>query len=535
MSFRSALVGSLVLLSLFWVGVCECDFNFLPMPHNCTVTASAEPLVIKDPCSILYKLTNVSSDGKKHVVELLNHYQRKSYNCSVANVESSAVMSTSSFEYQAEIQIVDSTLRSAFTLEEESYELNATKEGAVLSSKTYVGFVRALETFTQLFQCHRFRTKLDKKACNLTRLPIHVSDQPEFVYRGVMIDTSRHYLPFHMILETVDALMYNKMNVLHWHIVDEDSFPLLLEKHPEIAQYGAFSDEEVYTAAQAREVVSYAMLRGVRVIPELDTPGHAASWGKAPVNKDFACTFGRGYMGPLDVTMEGTYKLVREVFEEINDIFPDPIVHFGGDEVSLSCLKNRSEVTLKDKIENNPQAFELGYRRKQHKIMGEINKNKTPMYWMNSGNMQIEETDIVHWWGNGLPSTTRKIVISYYGPYYLDMGVGNYLGSGYGSYLTWMDLYHHNPKEEIRNYANKDNVLGAEVCLWSEMSNRYTHHQKIWIRSSSIAERLWNSNIKDVKPGALRRITAFERTLHRRGIPTAPATCQQCETSAQFC
>jgi hexosaminidase len=62
-----------------------------------------------------------------------------------------------------------------------------------------------------------------------------ISDQPEFVYRGLMIDTSRHYLPFHMILETIDALMYNKMNVLHWHITDEDSFPLILKNHPEIA------------------------------------------------------------------------------------------------------------------------------------------------------------------------------------------------------------------------------------------------------------------------------------------------------------
>jgi hexosaminidase len=62
------------------------------------------------------------------------------------------------------------------------------------------------------------------------------------VYRGVMIDTSRHYLPFKMILETVDALMYNKMNVLHWHLTDEDSFPIILKSHPEIAKYGAFSE-----------------------------------------------------------------------------------------------------------------------------------------------------------------------------------------------------------------------------------------------------------------------------------------------------
>jgi hexosaminidase len=117
-----------------------------------------------------------------------------------------------------------------------------------------------------------------------------------------MIDTSRHYLPFYMILETIDALMYNKMNVLHWHITDEDSFPLILKGHPEIAQYGAFSPEETYTADQAREVVRYAMVRGVRVVPELDSPGHAASWGLAPSNANISCSNGH-YMGPIDVTL----------------------------------------------------------------------------------------------------------------------------------------------------------------------------------------------------------------------------------------
>lgn len=100
---------------------------------------------------------------------------------------------------------------------------------------------------------------------------------------------------------------------------------------------------EVYTAKDARDVVNYAMKRGLRVIPELDTPGHAASWGKALENKKFACTFGAGYMGPLDVSLSGTYQLVKEVFTEINDIFPDPVVHLGGDEVSLACLVNRTE------------------------------------------------------------------------------------------------------------------------------------------------------------------------------------------------
>lgn len=91
----------------------------------------------------------------------------------------------------------------------------------------------------QAIKCPRFKTK----DCSLNNLPISTKDKPFLPYRSIMIDSSRHFLPIKRIYETIDALMYNKMNILHWHIVDEDSFPLILDSHPEIAKYAAFSPE----------------------------------------------------------------------------------------------------------------------------------------------------------------------------------------------------------------------------------------------------------------------------------------------------
>lgn len=85
------------------------------------------------------------------------------------------------------------------------------------------------------------------------------------------------------------------------------------------------------------------MVRGIRVVPELDTPGHAASWGRAPANSAVACSPGH-YMGPLDVTLDATYNLIKEVFSEIIEIFPDPVLHLGGDEVALRCMVNRTQL-----------------------------------------------------------------------------------------------------------------------------------------------------------------------------------------------
>lgn len=83
-------------------------------------------------------------------------------------------------------------------------------------------------------------------------LPIHIEDEPLFVYRGILIDTSRHFLPIRLIKETIDAMMYNKLNILHWHIVDEDSFPLILKSHPELAEYAAFSMYETYSTQEVK-------------------------------------------------------------------------------------------------------------------------------------------------------------------------------------------------------------------------------------------------------------------------------------------
>ena len=147
----------------------------------------------------------------------------------------------------------------------------------------------------------------------------------------------------------------------------------------------------------------------------------------------------------------------------------------------------------------------------------------------------IEEDDVVQWWGGGMPNTHNPVIVSQYGPFYIDMGVGNYLGVSYGNYATWLDLYNQDLGQMSRNYQNKDNVLGGELTLWSELNTRYTHHMKIWIRGSAFAERCWTTEQFTAKPDVLGRITAMERLMNRRGIPTAGATSEQCETYPEYC
>lgn len=126
-----------------------------------------------------------------------------------------------------------------------------------------MGFVRGLETFSQMFSQDEYsgNWSLLSGAANIS------NDKPDKPYRSVMIDTSRHYLKKETVLETIDSLMYAKMSILHWHMVDEDSFPVRFPSHPEIVIKGAFSIEQIYTEEDVKAFVEYAALRGVTIVP----------------------------------------------------------------------------------------------------------------------------------------------------------------------------------------------------------------------------------------------------------------------------
>ena len=137
-----------------------------------------------------------------------------------------------------------------------------------------------------------------------------------------------------------------------------------------------------------------------------------------------------------------------------------------------------------------------------------------------------------------MPKTDRPIVISLQELYYIDTGASDRKGQkyAYGKYYTWRDLYHTDLQEIIKdNHYIKANVKGAEITLWGEVSNLYTHHVKIWIRGSSFAEDLWGKPQVVNPMNFLSRLTAHERLMNRRGIPTAPATSQYCEFESSYC
>ena len=150
---------------------------------------------------------------------------------------------------------------------EERYDLKVpitSPSFATIRADTVFGALRALETLSQLFEFGWIDN--GEPVFIVNKLPIKIEDHPTYSYRGLMIDTARHYLPMNLIVRNLDVMSMNKLNVLHWHLTDSQSFPWQSKSMPEIAKKGAYHPKRIYTTEDVQKVIHEAYLRGIRVM-----------------------------------------------------------------------------------------------------------------------------------------------------------------------------------------------------------------------------------------------------------------------------
>lgn len=130
------------------------------------------------------------------------------------------------------------------------------------------------------------------------------------------------------------------MNVFHWHIVDDQSFPYVSYTYPELTEFGAYDPyNHIYTNADVKDIIEFGRQRGIRVVPEFDSPGHTLSWGKAvPIlTPCYSGSKANGEFGPIDPSNNQSYIFLEKFIKELVTVFPDKYLHLGGDEVDFSC------------------------------------------------------------------------------------------------------------------------------------------------------------------------------------------------------
>ncbi|XP_077528323.1 beta-hexosaminidase subunit alpha-like [Haemaphysalis longicornis] len=401
---------------------------------------------------------------------------------------------------------------------DESYHLVLSSESqSVLSAPSVWGILRGLESFSHLVY------QYDSLQFLVNETEIH--DKPRFSHRGLLIDTSRHYLPIQAIFDTLDAMMFNKMNVLHWHIVDDHSFPYVSKVFPSLSEKGAYNPvTHVYTRRDVKRVISEAASRGIRVMVEFDTPGHTRSWGKAFPELLTACyTDGKptGQLGPIDPSRSKAYSFLAALFAEVARLFPDHYIHLGGDEVNADCWMSNPRIKkFLHTVGNQTGVKNIGefYAKRLFEIMKNIPKTYVVWQDMFDSSLPMPKEAVVQVWRQSHDSELKAVTEAGFRAllsscWYLDL-------IGYGP--DWKTYYACDPHDFEGNETQKALVLGGEACIWGEYVDSTNLISRTWPRASAAAERLWSPAWVNSADKAAARFEEHRCRMRRRGLQVEP-------------
>ena len=371
--------------------------------------------------------------------------------------------------------------------DDESYQLTVSDSGAQLTAPTTLGALHGLQTLLQL-------VTITPKGFALPAVTI--KDQPRFPWRGTLIDVSRHFIPIDVLKRNLDAMAAVKLNVLHWHLSDDQGFRVESKTFPKLAGMG--SEGHYYTQSEIRDFISYAHDRGIRVVPEFDTPGHSRSWfvgypelasGPGP----FTVENENGPSSVTDPTREETYRFMDKFVEEMAKLFPDDYFHIGGDEVDGKFWDSNPKIQAFKQAHGmkSNQDLQAYYNQRLQKSVEKHHKNM--IGWDEILHPDLPKTIMVQSW-RGQQSLAAAAQQGYRG----------ILSYGYYVDLMWPAARHY-AIEPMSGAAatltpeQKALILGGESAQWAEWVTPEIIDSHIWPRNAAIAERLWSpQDVTDV-------------------------------------
>lgn len=390
---------------------------------------------------------------------------------------------------------------------DESYDLLVEEHVIRITANSCWGALHGITTLWQLQQTG-----------DLERCGWRIEDAPRFPWRGLLIDVARHFLSVDLLRSVIDGMALLKLNVLHLHLSDDQGFRMACNAFPELAS------EQHYSPAELQQLVHYAADRGIRVVPEIDVPGHVNSWltahpewGLNPVES--TTRFGV-HKACLDVTNESVYSALDSLFDEVVQIFPDAYVHIGGDEVHPAWWRESERV--QQFIEQHQLVDERGLQAYFNRRMVDMlaAKNRKVVGWDEVLHPQMPMVLVQNWRG----ATTRDRALAggqdclISAGYYLDLFYPADLHYGYDPQASQAQLiefenalaedmrlahvsegigWTHQWRAEMIDIAEQPEeiraaVLGGEACLWAELVDEHTLPMRLWSRLPAVAERLWS-------------------------------------------
>jgi hexosaminidase len=401
---------------------------------------------------------------------------------------------------------------------DESYTISVTEKQIVLNAATTAGALHGLQTLLQLAV---------KNGDSFNFPLLTINDVPRFPWRGLMIDVSRHFIPLDVLKRNIEAMEAVKMNVLHFHLTDDQGFRIESKVFPDLHRKG--SHGEYYTQAQIQELVSFAQERGIEIVPEFDMPGHSKSWfagypqlasAPGPYSPGQPVDFKDlkpGDIGAvmqllattpfptIDPSKESTYSFLDKFIAEMSALFPSPYLHIGADENNGVAWKKNPDIAAfmqKNKI-GDVHALQAYFVKRVQQLVKKNRKQMIGWEELFSEDLPIDVT--VQVWQN---------------PQYLNKALthGNPVLVSKGFYLDiFMPAYIHYNNPDLTPEMSTQ-VKGGEAAQWTEAADRFNIEARIWPRAAAVAERLWSPSSVTNVDDMYRRLFVINKQLDDLGL-----------------
>ena len=436
------------------------------------------------------------------------------------------------------------------TLDGEEYHLVINSQGIHIAGGGYGGVINGITTLFQLMPENLYAETLTFPF----EMPLcEISDAPRYGYRGFMLDVCRTWMPKEAVMEYIDILAHHKINTLRLHLTDDEAWRIEIESHPELAQEGGFrgGDAKIwprygkwnerwggyYTKADMREIIEYAAVRNIEVIPEIDLPGHSLCI--ATLHPEILCdyevntsrAFGYDTRSAFCASKEDNYLLLDDILREVCELFPSRYIHIGGDEVDMSQWRRCPDCNALMQKRGMTTIVEL-----QQYFMSRVAEilaryDKLPAVWNEAieGGKLTAETRVYGWEGvkecraSAAEGYSTVVMPGEY--FYFDMKQSaRETGHDWAAIFDWSKVYGFTPKGVGFTSTEEQNIHGLEASFFSELyaSNApetldFLHYQT-FPRMVAFAEIAWVDSDNRDKAEFYKRMVAHYERLDAMGV-----------------
>lgn len=427
----------------------------------------------------------------------------------------------------------------------ESYTLDVSPDSVTIRAGTAAGAFYGVQSLLQLFPPQVLSAT---RVANISwEAPaVHIEDKPRFAWRGLMLDVSRHFCPKPDVERLLDLMALHKLNVFHWHLVDDQGWRIEIKKYPKLTQVGAWRDNVgfgfdhssttnygpngryggFYTQNDIREVVAYAAARHITIVPEIEMPGHSGA--ALAAYPQFSCSgklrevpsSGGVRYNVYCAGNDATFGFIQDVLTEVMGLFPGKYIHIGGDEVTKTYWEHCPLCQERIKTEglHNEEELQSYFIRRIEKFIN--SKGRTLIGWseIQEGGL-AKNAALMDWIGGAVEGATagHDVVMSPNASCYLDHYQSLNRAAeprAIGGFLSLSNLYAYEPIPKKLAPEYQHHILGAQGNLWTEyIPNNMEIDYMIWPRECAISEFTWSQPASRNWEDFQRRLTVDLRRL----------------------